>query len=77
MPAPAAMDEDTPATPQTAYGRSKLSGTERIRDIARRCGRDAVVLRVFNAIGAGMSTSSVIGGALGTSRRAATNAGPR
>jgi nucleoside-diphosphate-sugar epimerase len=70
VPAPQAIDEDARTAPRTAYGRSKLAGTERILRIAAGHGLDVVVLRVFNAIGAAMSESSVLGQAVASLVRA-------
>ncbi|RFU39260.1 NAD(P)-dependent oxidoreductase, partial [Actinomadura logoneensis] len=64
VPPHTAVDERVPAAPATAYGRSKLLGTRRLRAVADGHGLDAVVLRVFNAIGPGMSPASVLGRAL-------------
>ncbi|MEV4258131.1 NAD(P)-dependent oxidoreductase, partial [Spirillospora sp. NPDC049652] len=64
VPPHTAVDESVPAAPVTEYGRSKLLGTRRLRAVADEHGLDAVVLRVFNAIGPGMSPASVLGRAL-------------
>ncbi|MEW2144949.1 NAD(P)-dependent oxidoreductase [Micromonospora vinacea] len=61
QPPPTALTEDSPAAPRSAYGRSKLAGTELVRRLAARHGVEAVVLRLFNVIGAGMSPVSVLG----------------
>jgi nucleoside-diphosphate-sugar epimerase len=61
---PAALTEDSPTAPRSPYGRSKLAGTTLVRRLAARYGADAVVLRLFNVIGAGMSPVSVLGRAV-------------
>ncbi|WP_189212716.1 NAD-dependent epimerase/dehydratase family protein [Actinokineospora fastidiosa] len=63
---PAAIGEDTAAEPMSDYGRTKLDGTAAVL----RLRGDAVVLRVFNAIGAGMSPASVLGSTVATLRAA-------
>ncbi|TDV47962.1 NAD-dependent epimerase/dehydratase family protein [Actinophytocola oryzae] len=59
---PAALREDAPtATGQLdSYTRSKLASTRLVLRAADR-GLDVVVLRVFNAIGPGVDTASVLG----------------
>lgn len=53
--------EDDPAEPVGAYGLSHLTAT-RLVELAVAAGRlDAVVLRVFNPIGAGLPEESVLG----------------
>lgn len=63
---PAAIGEDAAAAPASDYGRSKLDGTAAVREHRG----DAVVLRVFNAIGAGMSPASVLGSTVAALRAA-------
>jgi len=46
------VDESTPARPAGPYGLTKLAGT-RLVELARTAGLGAVVLRVFNPVGAG------------------------
>ncbi|MFC0031680.1 NAD-dependent epimerase/dehydratase family protein [Micromonospora chaiyaphumensis] len=64
VPPPAAIDERTPTRPESPYGRSKLEGSRRLGAVAAAHGLDVVELRVFNAIGPGMSPASVLGAAL-------------
>jgi len=52
--------EDTAPMPVGLYGATKLAGTCLVRT-ARAAGLDAVVLRVFNAVGAGMPMNSLPG----------------
>ncbi|MEV0056721.1 NAD(P)-dependent oxidoreductase [Saccharopolyspora shandongensis] len=59
--APAAIDECSATAPRTEYGRSKLIGTQRILASIEDHPLNVAVLRVFNAIGAGMSPSSLLG----------------
>jgi NDP-hexose 4-ketoreductase len=58
-----------PAGPATAYGATKLIGTRLVAE-ARTAGVDAVVLRVFNPVGAGAPASSLPGRAAAEVRRA-------
>ena len=51
--------EDDPARPDAQYGRTKLRATE----LVRASGLDAIVLRVFNPVGAGMRPESMPGSA--------------
>src|SRR5260370_4192438 len=46
------VDESAPPRPVTPYGATKLAGT-RLVQLGRAAGLDAVVLRVFNPVGAG------------------------
>ncbi|WP_341720672.1 NAD(P)-dependent oxidoreductase [Micromonospora sp. FIMYZ51] len=62
--------ESTPTTPTSAYGRSKLAGSRLVLAAARGPGIDAVVLRVFNAIGPGQPASSMLGRAVAELKRA-------
>jgi NDP-hexose 4-ketoreductase len=52
--------ECAPARPVAAYGATKLAGT-RLVELAIAAGVDAVVLRVFNPVGAGAPASSLPG----------------
>ncbi|MCL7456345.1 NAD(P)-dependent oxidoreductase [Micromonospora sp. MSM11] len=70
VPPPVAIDERTPTRPTSPYGRTKLEGCRRLGAVAVARGLDAVVLRVFNAIGPGMSPVSVLGAALAALRAA-------
>ena len=56
-----AIDEETPANPLATYGVTKLAGTELALAAGRTGAVDAVVLRVFNPIGSGMTPSSLPG----------------
>ncbi|MBM0202884.1 NAD-dependent epimerase/dehydratase family protein [Micromonospora sp. NPDC051227] len=76
VPPPVAIDEHTVTEPASPYGRSKLDGSRRLGAVAAAHGLDVVVLRVFNAIGPGMSPVSVLGAAL-TELRAAHERGGR
>jgi NDP-hexose 4-ketoreductase len=64
------VPETAPARPVSPYGMSKLAGTELVR-AARRHGRDATVLRVFNPIGPGTPGNLLPGRLVATLRRAA------
>lgn len=55
-----AVGEGHPAQPVGAYGESKLAGTLLV-GLGRAAGLDAVVLRVFNPIGAGSPTTTLCG----------------
>jgi nucleoside-diphosphate-sugar epimerase len=55
VPAGTPITEDAPARPVAPYGMSKLAGTALVL-AARRHGREATVLRVFNPIGPGTPT---------------------
>jgi nucleoside-diphosphate-sugar epimerase len=52
--------ESAPVRPAGAYGLTKLAGT-RLVELARTAGLDAVVLRVFNAVGAGAPDNGLAG----------------
>lgn len=58
---PAAVREDAQAAASSTYGRTKLESTRRVLSGADDLGLDVVVLRVFNAIGAGVSPASLLG----------------
>lgn len=68
------VSEDAPARPAAPYGLSKLGGT-RLAELARLAGLDAVVLRVFNPVGAGASTTSLPGGLAAKLRHALAHGG--
>jgi dTDP-6-deoxy-L-talose 4-dehydrogenase [NAD(P)+] len=55
------VDEGTPTRPTTAYGRTKLAGTELILEAARRGDIDALVLRMANVAGPGSPPASLLG----------------
>jgi nucleoside-diphosphate-sugar epimerase len=57
----AATGEDHAPAPVTAYGRSKLAGTEAVLRGAADEGIEAVVLRLANVIGAGVPQGSLFG----------------
>jgi nucleoside-diphosphate-sugar epimerase len=65
------VPESAPAQPVSAYGMSKLAGTELVR-AAHRQGRSATVLRVFNPIGPGTPASLLPGRLVAALQRAAT-----
>ena len=62
------VTEDAPARPAGLYGATKLGGT-RLVQLARTAGLDAVVLRVFNVVGAGSPPDTLPGGAAAQLRR--------
>lgn len=70
LPRPRATDENCPAAPWSEYGRTKLRGSRRVLEVAREASLDAVVLRVFNAIGSHMSSASLLGRTVGALTRA-------
>jgi NDP-hexose 4-ketoreductase len=63
------INEDAPVRPAGAYGVTKLAGT-RLVATARTAGLEATVLRVFSAIGPGVSVDSVAGRVVAEVRRA-------
>ncbi|TCO60546.1 NAD-dependent epimerase/dehydratase family protein [Actinocrispum wychmicini] len=69
VPTGAAVTEDSPARPVAAYGVTKLAGTMLVQS-AVDSGLDAVVLRVFNPIGAGIAAGTVLGRAAASIRAA-------
>ena len=61
VPFGASIAEDEPVAPVSEYGLSHLAATQLV-ELARSTGRiDAVVLRVFNPIGPGLSADNVLG----------------
>ncbi|GAA2098424.1 hypothetical protein GCM10009801_69520 [Streptomyces albiaxialis] len=56
-----AVDEDWPLEPATAYGRTKLRGSQTVLRAAREHGLDGVVLRVSVACGPGAPRASLPG----------------
>ncbi|MFI6274453.1 NAD-dependent epimerase/dehydratase family protein [Streptomyces sp. NPDC050988] len=56
-----AIAEDWPPAPVTPYGRTKLLGTEAVSRAVREQDADAVVLRLANVIGPGISVASLFG----------------
>lgn len=65
--------EGTPPRPLNLYGATKLAGTQAV-ELARSAGLDAVVLRVFNAIGPG-TPPSLMPGRMAAALRAAMPTG--
>jgi NDP-hexose 4-ketoreductase len=61
--ADAPVTEDTVPRPAGLYGATKLGGT-RLVELARTAGLDAVVLRVFNVVGAGAPQDTLPGTAV-------------
>jgi nucleoside-diphosphate-sugar epimerase len=57
---PDPLDESAPPRPGAVYGVTKLAGT-RLVELGRAAGLDAVVLRVFNPVGAGAPDGSLPG----------------
>jgi NDP-hexose 4-ketoreductase len=68
------VDESAPARPASAYGATKLGGTLLV-ELARTAGLDAVVLRVFNPVGAGAPDSGLPGHVARELRRALADGG--
>ena len=56
----APIDETAPPRPGAPYGAAKLAGT-RLVELGRAAGLDAVVLRVFNPVGAGAPETGLPG----------------
>jgi NDP-hexose 4-ketoreductase len=69
-----ALGESAPPRPGAAYGVTKLAGT-RLVELGRAAGLDAVVLRVFNPVGAGAPESGLPGRVAAQLRRALTGGG--
>ena len=63
------VTETAPARPASVYGATKLAGT-RLTEVGRRAGLDAVVLRVFNVVGAGAPEDGLPGRAAAQLREA-------
>lgn len=57
------ISESTPTRPVSPYGASKLAATDLVRAAVEGGGLDAVALRIFNPIGAGMPAGSLPGNA--------------
>ena len=70
------VPETAPARPVSPYGVAKLAAT-RLVAAATAAGRDAVVLRVFNALGPGMPPGTLPGGALRRLNEAVSVSAPR
>lgn len=75
VPAGRPVPETYPAQPGSAYGMSKLAGTEIVL-AARRRGRTATVLRVFNPIGPGTPAGLLPGRLVRVLQRAAATGEP-
>ena len=69
-----AVDESAPPRPAAAYGATKLGGT-RLVELGRAAGLDAVVLRVFNPVGAGAPGSGLPGRVAAQLRQALAGGG--
>jgi NDP-hexose 4-ketoreductase len=63
------VNESAPPRPAAPYGATKLAGT-RLVELGRAAGLDAVVLRVFNPVGAGAPESGLPGRVAAELRRA-------
>ena len=63
------LSESAPPRPGAPYGATKLAGT-RLVELGRAAGLDAVVLRVFNPVGAGAPESGLPGRVAAQLRRA-------
>ncbi len=63
------VTETAPTQPASLYGVTKLAGTK-LTEVARMAGLDAVVLRVFNVVGAGAPEDGLPGRAAGQLREA-------
>jgi nucleoside-diphosphate-sugar epimerase len=61
VPVGTAISEVTPANPVGPYGLTKLAGSELVLAAGRAKALDAVVLRVFNPIGSGISANTLPG----------------
>lgn len=71
-----AVSEDAPAEPVSGYGVSHAAGT-RLVELAIAAGQvDAMVLRVFNPVGAGLPADTVLGRAAALLRQAMTDGAP-
>ncbi|MDQ2589102.1 NAD-dependent epimerase/dehydratase family protein [Saccharothrix yanglingensis] len=65
------VTEDAPERPVSPYGATKLAGTALVRAAVAAGRLEGVVLRVFNPIGPGTSTGTVLGRAAAALRAAA------
>ena len=70
------VTESADTRPVNPYGTSKLAATQIVAAAADR-GRDAVVLRVFNALGPSMAPGSLAGAALRRLSEAVASSAPR
>jgi nucleoside-diphosphate-sugar epimerase len=55
------ITEDTPCTPKTAYGKTKLKGEQIVRTAARELGYDFTILRLCTIIGPGFRRGGMFG----------------
>ncbi|MEU5697404.1 NAD-dependent epimerase/dehydratase family protein [Streptomyces aurantiacus] len=77
MPTPGRkLTEDAPSNPSTAYGRSKLRGSEIVLDATRAGLLDGVVLRATSCAGPGLPSSSLLGRTVAELRDAAVRGEP-
>jgi nucleoside-diphosphate-sugar epimerase len=70
VPAGLAIAEDAVAEPVSGYGITKLASTQLVREAVAAGRLDGVVLRIFNPIGAGLPSSTVLGRAAEAMRTA-------
>jgi NDP-hexose 4-ketoreductase len=70
------VSEDREARPLSAYGITKLAATDLVLDAARAGDVRGTVLRVFNPVGAGISSELLPGNAAALIRRALDGGGP-
>ncbi|MGD1220766.1 NAD-dependent epimerase/dehydratase family protein [Streptomyces krungchingensis] len=70
------LTEEAPTAPSTAYGRSKLRGSEIVLDATRAGLLDGVVLRATSCAGPGMPRSSLLGRVAARLRDAAVRGEP-
>jgi NDP-hexose 4-ketoreductase len=68
------LNESAPPRPGAPYGAAKLAGT-RLVELGRAAGLDAVVLRVFNPVGAGAPETGLPGRLAAELRRALADGG--
>lgn len=68
-----AVAETAPPRPASAYGATKLAGTQLV-ELGRAAGLDAVVLRVFNPVGPG-APEGILAGRVAAAFRAAMTSG--
>lgn len=63
------ITEDTPCAPVTAYGEAKLAATQATVRAVREWGMDALVVRLFNVVGAGIREGQLVGDLIARLRR--------
>jgi nucleoside-diphosphate-sugar epimerase len=61
LPWGASLTEETPLKPVTRYGVSKVAGSSVVTAAVRHSGLDAVILRLANVTGPGLSAVSLLG----------------